>query len=245
MENSSVITACHKGEETVGKHVAQAKWAALVDDCGIPMPRRTVSARTIKDQAGVKGDKALVRDFQSHLDVVLKDDDEVDLSQGNVFRTIPACEGGNAPPCQEPAKLAFFVDDECEVTINPRQTGDTLRRLFELSSDLELLRDYESPHDEPIADDEAANFPEGPVFRTQTRTITVTINRHPVKFHRRHVTGLIIKETAIKQGVKLCPDCVLYYLKAGGGVGPAVGDAEKVVLKECDEFRCVTTDDNS
>ena len=224
---------------------AEPKWAALVDDRAIPMPQQVVNAQVVKDQAGIGPKFVLVRDYQSRNDQVLADDAELDLALGNVFRVIPRCEGAMPPPCHEPAKLAFFVDDEWEVTVEPDQSGLTMRRLFALPQDVELLRDFESPQDEPIADEERIQFADGPVFRTGRITITVKVNNQPVTFHRRRVTGLDIKQTAIAQGVAIKPDFVLYAMKPNGELGPVIRDDEKVNLKKCDEFRCVAPDDNS
>lgn len=226
---------------------AEPKWAALVDDQAIPMPRQIVTAQVVKDQAGIGHNFVLVRDHQSRNDQVLADHAELDLATGNVFRVIPRCEGAgaDAPPCHEPAKLAFLVDDEWEETVESDQTGQTLRRLFALPADVELLRDFESPKDEPVADTERIRFADGPVFRTVKTTITVKVNNQPVVFHRRHVTGLEIKRTAIAQGVAIKPDFVLYAMKPNGELGPVIRDDEKVNLKTCDEFRCVAPDDNS
>lgn len=236
-------------EEVLAKHVPDCrpapKWVALVDDRAIPMPRRILAAQTIKDQAGIGAGFVLVRDYQTRNDMVVADNVELDLAAGNVFRVIPRCEAAPPPPCHEPAKLAFVVDDKWEVTLNPRRTGATLRRLFELPAKVELLRDYESPHDEPIADDEPANFADGPVFRTERVTITVKVNNNPVTFHKRRVTGLEIKQTAIAQKVKITLDCVLYKVKPDGSLGASIGDSDKVTLRNCEEFRCVTPDDNS
>lgn len=244
-------SAIQKGQEKLlAEHAPDGrpapKWVALVNDRAIPMPRRVLTVQTIKDQASIGTGFVLVRDYQTRNDVVVMDNTELDLAEGNVFRVIPRCEAAPSPtPCHEPAKLAFVMDDEWEITLTPHQTGATLRRLFELPADVELLRDYESPHDEPIADDAAANFADGPVFRTERATITVKVNNNPVKFHKRRVTGLEIKQTAIAQKVKITLDCVLYKVKPDGSLGASIGDSEKVTLKDCEEFRCVTPDDNS
>jgi Multiubiquitin len=140
------------------------KWAALIGDRLFPMPRRKLAARDILDQAGVGMDFVLVRDHGSANDVVLKDDALVDLAEGNVFRVIPRCEAAPQPPCTGPAKLAFVCDDEWEVTLIGRQTGHSLKRLLGLPDDAVLFRDYESPDDQPIADDQAVDFRDGAVF---------------------------------------------------------------------------------
>jgi|ERR1043166_275049 hypothetical protein len=221
------------------------KWAAVVSDRAIPMPRRAVTAQTVKDLAGVGPAFVLVRDYESRNDVVLADDAELDLAKGNAFRVIPRCEAAEMPECHGPAKLAWFVNDEWELTLLPKQTEETLRRLFEIPADLELLRDFESPHDQIITDTEAVLFEDGPVFRTERTTITVKVNNQPVTLHKRRVTGLEIKETAIAQGVAISKDGVLYAMKPDGGLGAVIRDDEKVTLRPCEEFRCVTPDDNS
>ena len=71
------------------------------------------------------------------------------------------------------------------------------------------------------------------------------MNNQPVTFHMRHVTGLAIKETALAQGVAISKDGVLYAMKPDGELGPVIRDNEKVALRPCEEFRCVTPDDNS
>lgn len=146
---------------------SQARWAALVKDQVVPMPRRILTALTIKEQAGVPSDLLLIRDFQSPVDVVLQDDDEVDLAQGNVFRTIPRCDAsaGCTAPNALP-KLAFFVNDSFEITVEPKQTEASLRRLFDLLPKVQLLRDLESPNDQPVGTNEAVLFENGPVFVT-------------------------------------------------------------------------------
>jgi hypothetical protein len=70
-------------------------------------------------------------------------------------------------PCSGPAKLAFVCDDEWEVTLISNQTGHSLKRLFGLPDDAVLLRDFESPHDQSIADNTPLKFHDGAVFTCQ------------------------------------------------------------------------------
>jgi hypothetical protein len=220
------------------------KWAAIVDDALFPMPRRKLKASVISSQSGTAG-RVLVRDFNEPIDVALAPDDEIDLAEGNVFRTVESCESpGHLQPHARP-KLAFIADDAWEVTVQSRQTLESLRGLLDLPDDAELVRDFESPNDQAIRTGEAIEFADGPVFRTRIVSITVKVNRKPVKFTKRRVTGKEIKQTAIDQGVTIDLACVLYRLKASGEFGPAIGDDEFVTLKKCDEFRCVAPDDNS
>jgi hypothetical protein len=139
------------------------------------MPRRKLTARDILDQAGVGKEFVLVRDHGSQHDVVLDDDAVVDLADGNVFRVIPRCEAGPQAPCKESAKLAFVCDDAWKVTLIGKQTVHSLKRLLGLPDDAELLRDFESPHDEKLEDGDAVNFADGPVF-TAKRAVRYCIN---------------------------------------------------------------------
>ena len=154
---------------------ADPKWAAVVNDRLIPMRRRRITSAVIHEQAAIRQGHILFRDHNSPNDTVVPADSDVDLGEGNVFYTEPTCELAAQPPCVAPAKLAYVVDDRWEEAITPRQTGKTLRDLFALPADAELLRDYESPHDQPVADDSAALFGDGPVFRTRKRQVSITI----------------------------------------------------------------------
>jgi hypothetical protein len=66
-----------------------------------------------------------------------------------------------------------------------------------------------------------------------------------VTFEKRRDTGLEIKKVAIAQGVAIDLGFVLYRRKHDGALGSAIADGEHVVLRKCDEFRCVAPDDNS
>jgi hypothetical protein len=140
------------------------KWAALIGDSLFPMPRQKLDAHDILDQAGAGREFVLVRDYGSPNDIVLADDTFVDFTEGNVFRVIPRCEAAPQAHCTGPAKLAFVCDDAWEVTLISKQTGHSPKRLFGLPDDAVLLRDFESPQDEPFADDATVEFKDGAVF---------------------------------------------------------------------------------
>lgn len=140
------------------------KWAALVGDILFPMPRRKLSARAVLDQSGYGDDVTLVRDYGGKHDIFLDDDALVDLGDGNVFKVKPRCESGSSTICSEPPKRAFVCDDQWEVTLIGKQSGKTLRRLFRLPPEVRLYRDFESPIDEEIKDEEPVEFHDGPVF---------------------------------------------------------------------------------
>ncbi len=223
---------------------AAPKWAALVEDRLIPLPRQRVRGRDILAQAG-RPAAVLLRDYNQPGDVIIDPDDWVDLAEGNVFRLVDAC----AAPCdglpRESAKLAFVVDDAWEVTVQPVQTLESLRGLFGLPADARVFRDLESPDDQEILPDQTVRFADGPVFRAVITGVTVKVNRQPVRFKHRKQTGLSIKQTAIDQGVKIELGFVLHQKLPSGEYGPAIRDDQPVILRECDEFRCVAPDDNS
>ncbi|MBX3450781.1 MAG: multiubiquitin domain-containing protein [Planctomycetaceae bacterium] len=169
------------------KSRADAKWAAIVDDQLIPLPRRQLPAVVILQQAGAPPNTALVRDFNSPNDVGFEPDSPVDLSEGNVFRTSTNCERRRQVAVDAPPKLAFFVDDHWEITIQPIQTGQSLRGLLAVSASLALLRDYESPLDEPIEDRDHIEFADGPVFITRPNKpheITIVVEGTPHRWFK-------------------------------------------------------------
>jgi|GEM_PF-1460618 len=77
------------------------------------------------------------------------------------------------------------------------------------------------------------------------RTITVTVNRHPVVFEEHKTTGAGIKTTAIAQSVPhIQQNFILSEVKGPGHLKP-VGDADPVTLHEGQSFRATAPDDNS
>lgn len=186
----------------------------------------------------------LIRDYDSPHDTVLPDDAEVDLAAGNVFRTERQGTPGDGTHPDAPPKLAFAVDDSWEILIRPEQTGQTLRDLFQIPSDALLLRDYKSPHDVIITDDEHIAFADGPVFRTHVGTVTVKVNTKPVSVPLRG-TALSLKQAAIDQKVTIQLDFLLYRIRPDGSLSPQIPDGEVLVFHEGDEFSCVAPDDNS
>jgi hypothetical protein len=150
-------------------------WAALINDTLVPAPQRDVRAGVLSAQAGAKPGQVLVRDHGGGQDVAFAEDDIVNLEHGNVFYTVPSCDAPAKCHCTKTAKLAFFVDDRPEITLNPNQTGKTVRELFSLKADVILVRDYESADDEPVALEDAAPFSKGPVFYTRRQHTQITI----------------------------------------------------------------------
>jgi len=229
----------------LGPSGAQPKQAVVLNDVLYPMPRVQMAACDILDQCGQSHDVVLQRDYNSPVDHVFADRDAVDLRQGNVFRTASRREPVTPAPGHGLAKLAFVADDAWEVTVTPDQTGRTLKRLLGLPEGARLLRDYHSPHDQLIGDEEVVRFADGPVFTVKELALTIKVNNQPVTVHHRRMKGLQIKEAAIAQRVKIKLDFVLYALDRDGNLGPAIPDGETVKLHEGKEFRCVAPDDNS
>ena len=215
------------------------KWAALVDDEPIPMPRQLVTTAIIKAQAEIPPDFVLVRDYDSPDDAVLADAETVDLGKGNVFYRLAACDVKPRGHCNAPPKLALFVDDRPEVTINPLQTGKSIRELFGFKDDVILFRDYESPHDEPIGLEEAAPFDKGPVFYTRRQHTKLEIIVNNKRFTeaegvKHHMTGLQIAAL-----VSDAPrNTEVFKLLKKGEPEPVPLDKE-ICIENCDEFRVV------
>jgi hypothetical protein len=218
----------------------EAKWMALVDDEPVSVPQRHVLVEVIKSQAGVPCDSSLVRDFNSQNDPALNDQDAIDLADGNVFYRLRACDqrpkvcGGVAP-----AKLAFFVDDRAELTVNPHQTGHTLRELFGLSQATLLFRDFESSLDEPIAPGRAVSFLNGPVFYTRHHdtALTITVNSRrftgaegvKARMHGEEIATLVYP---------LRPRETRVWLR-GAGDDREIGLEEEVKIHGCEVFDVV------
>lgn len=74
--------------------------------------------------------------------------------------------------------------------------------------------------------------------------VVVKVNNKEVKFTEHHVTGAIIKRTAIAQGVPIQSDFQLFQIIHGQPL-KQIGDNEQVNLHECEAFRATAPDDNS
>ncbi len=228
---------------------ANAKWAAIVDDRLIPMPRRRLKARDILYQSGATAEGTLVRDLNSPNDIGFEPETQVDLAQGNVFRTVAeACERRHVAPSESP-KLAFIVDDRWEVTIQAKQTAESLRGLLGLQERVELLRDFESPNDEPIEDGERVAFQDGPVFVTRKaddREITIIVRGRPRKVSGRSISFAQVVALAYNP-VRTEPFIVYTVSYSRGPKANPEGDlfpGQIVKIKEGMVF-CVTETDKS
>ncbi len=176
-----------------------AKWAAVVEDKFVPVPQRRVEAKVLKDQAGVLPGDILIRDLGGEHDVALKNDQFIDLAEGNVFYGLSECDAPKPTGQLAPPKLAFFVDDRPEETLRGEQTGRMVRELFGFTPEVLLFRDYESPNDKPIGLDDIVSFVDGPVFYTRRPhqlTITVKINGKDYVFHEASASVPELKKRA-------------------------------------------------
>jgi len=160
---------------------SEPKWAARIEDQHVLSPGRKVKVLVLKEQANIPPEHVLVRDFDGEGDVALKDDETIDLAAGNVFYAVPACEAPTGCGGHKGPKLAFFVDDRPEETLRADQTGKTIRDLFSFTPGVLLFRDYESPIDQPIGLEDAANFTDGPVFYTRRKLkhLKIFVNEKP------------------------------------------------------------------
>ncbi len=155
------------------------------------MPRRQLAASEILFQASAASNMTLVRDFNSPNDVGFIPSAIVDLGEGNVFRLSPSCAQQDAVRPDAEPKLAYVVDDRWEIVTRGLQTVASLRGLFELGDDTDLLRDYESPRDELLDDDDNLRFADGPVFitrRTAERKVTIIVNARPRDWSERMIS---------------------------------------------------------
>ncbi|MDB9515017.1 multiubiquitin domain-containing protein [Kamptonema animale CS-326] len=76
------------------------------------------------------------------------------------------------------------------------------------------------------------------------KPVTVTVNSRPVTFSEHKVTGLEIKQAAIKQGVSIQKDFVLFEVKDNDSLNQ-IGDCDTVTLHKEQVFRATAPDDNS
>jgi hypothetical protein len=239
----------HQQRDPAHGHPPAAKWAALVGDSLYPMPRRKLKSRDILAQAGAGTEATLVRDFNSSNDIGFEPDAEVDLAEGNVFRTVTgACEQRHAVPNERP-KLAFIVDDRWEVTIQPKQTAESLRGLLGIADGVELLRDFESPNDDLIEDDQRIAFQDGPVFITrkgECREVNIIVRGRPRTVSGRTISFEQVVALAYSP-VRTEPFIVYTVSYSRGPKANREGDlfrGQSVKIKEGMVF-CVTETDKS
>ena len=88
---------------------------------------------------------------------------------------------------------------------------------------------------------EMASSPKGEVF---AKPFVISVNNKPVELDEPLITGLEIKDAAIKQEVTIALDFQLAAVEADGK-HRIVGDSEKVDVREDKTFVATASDDNS
>jgi Multiubiquitin len=78
----------------------------------------------------------------------------------------------------------------------------------------------------------------------ERRTITITVNEHPIQVTERELTGRELKQAAIDQGVSIGLDFV-FYEHLGQHRTRIVGDDELVRVHPNSRFEALANDDNS
>jgi hypothetical protein len=73
--------------------------------------------------------------------------------------------------------------------------------------------------------------------------VRVTVNRQPVDLRGREVTGLVVKEAAIAQGVEIKLGFQLSVKHNDRYL--VIGDTDTITVHEGEEFLAVAPDDNS
>ncbi|MCE0521655.1 MAG: hypothetical protein LV480_01945 [Methylacidiphilales bacterium] len=237
-ETPQVTGTANLPPESANPRLAPPKWACTVNDETIPLPRRVVEVAIIRAQANVSAKSTLVRDYDSPNDQVLRDDESVDLSEGNVFYTIDACDAAPQERGDGPAKLAFFVNDRAEETINPEQTGQTIRELFGLTGDVSLLRDLESPHDDVVQAGDAAPFTKGCVFITRRHHVMLVITVNHKKFTEAEGVKRLMTGRQIASLVSDTPDKTEVF-RLGEGEPKAVGLDQEIEIQCGMQFRVI------
>jgi hypothetical protein len=215
------------------------KWATTVNDVLVLLPRH-VTARLIKQEAGIAADFVLVRDHGSPEDIAFEDDAKLDLAEGNVFYTLTRCELKPAAECVAPPKLAFIIDDQAEESLNPKQTGRSLRELFGFAPAVRLFRDDESAEDTAIGLDTELVFGDGPVFYTRRadKGLAIIVNKQTFG----EADGVKAKMTGreIASLVSSQPDKT-EVTRIKGKERIPIGLNETVEIHNCDEFCVIRT----
>lgn len=219
-------------------HVAAGKWAAVIDDVIVPVPRRKVAVSLMKELAGIPAQFLLVRDHNSPNDVVLDDRSELDLGLGNVFYRLERCGIQDRSECREAAKYAWILDDVAEITIRRTLTGKLLRELFNQPHNSNVVRDTESSKDDKIGLDDEVRFEDGPVFvsRHVHTKLTITVNSRIYTEHdgvKSSMTGLEIAALAYPEN----PSQTRVFLVSEGKVEIALDQVIKIT--GCESFDVV------
>lgn len=141
-----------------------------------------------------------------------------------------------------------LVDDEVEWPV-ALINGLTLKRLGKQNPDEVAVFLARADHaDEEIDSNEYVDLAQPGVerfyFRPVEQTVSIFVNKRPVKIENGNRTGFEIKQAAIAQGVPIKPDFVLSLHKEGGQT-KIIGDADRVKVHEGQRFTAVADDDKS
>ena len=223
---------------------ADPKWAAVINDTLIPMPRREVRAAVLRSQASIPDEEALFRDHNSDHDPIIGDGHEIDLAHGNVFYSDKREDSGNCGTPAVPAKMVYVVDDRWELVVKPAQTGQSLRDLFALAADVELLRDFESPNDFLVQPADNAHFELGCVYRTRKHHAILAIKVNRLRFTEKDGVKPKMSGREIAALVEPHPEQTkVEQLTPQGPV--AIGLDEPVCVTNGDEFKVIRCNVNA
>lgn len=218
-----------------------SKWAALINDRLIPMPGRHVTETILRDQASIPPDEAILRDHNDPNDPVMEPGGKIDLAKGEVFYAVRKCEAEtDRKPCKAPPKRLIVVDDRHEVVIRSEQTGNTIRDLFGLGSEVTLFRDLESPNDQSIEPDDPASLDEGNVFVTRKAGgLKITVNNQPF----READGVKEMMTGAEIARLVFPNAKNPTVKEiTPGEKAEVPLNKAISIENCDSFRVIRPD---
>lgn len=147
-------------------NAAGPRWIGLFNDRIIPLPRPAVPVALMRVLAGIPSDHAIIRDRQSPEDDVLDEGSDVDLRQGNVFRSGICSQKSDGSSKKSPAKKALSVDDRFEIILVDEVPRTAVLSLFGLDASTVLRRDFESSEDPVISQEAMVRFTDGPAFLT-------------------------------------------------------------------------------
>lgn len=179
---------------------ASPRWFALIKDRIFTTPRAVVPVSLLRAFAGVVSSDALVRDHVTPNDEPLDDNGTVDLSKGNVFVTKPRGSAGHGGRAHGPAKMALALDDHFELTPLAEMNLTVFLSLFNAPAGTAIVRDFESPHDQPIQPGDVIRFADGPTFLSQGGgarhvdvSIVTTSGAFPAEGFERLPSGQVLK----------------------------------------------------
>jgi len=83
---------------------------------------------------------------------------------------------------------------------------------------------------------------EGP--STEPKKVEIKVNSQKVETLDGPMSGLEIKEEAIRQGIGIKPNFVLQQ-EMPNGTAKIIGNDDKIIIRECPSFTAIEPDDNS